>query len=267
VSAGTLADPKDHPVLVTGAASGIGLATVNWLTAAGRAVIGLDRRMSPACETILCDLADPTAIDRAVAGLPAQLGGLANVAGVPGTAPAQTVLRVNILAVRHLTNAVAARLTTGCAVVNVASVAAVRDPWPGEDVSRFLAAEHLDGAAAWCAANPMSGAEAYKFSKQALVAWSLVASVDLRDRGIRVLSVSPGVTETAILPDFRESMGEQTIDRAVAEVGRVALPGDIAPVIGFLLGAEAAWVNAVDIRVDGGLVGGRLSSQGAERTA
>jgi NAD(P)-dependent dehydrogenase (short-subunit alcohol dehydrogenase family) len=41
--------------------------------------------------------------------------------------------------------------------------------------------------------------------------------------------------------------------------GRVAEPDDIAPVIAFLLSPDARWVNGVDLRVDGGLVGGRLA--------
>jgi NAD(P)-dependent dehydrogenase (short-subunit alcohol dehydrogenase family) len=252
--------PSCHaPILVTGAASGIGLATVERLKAWGRPVIGLDRRESPACETKLCDLSDPAAIDAAVASLPDTLSGLANVAGVPGTAPADTVLRVNFLGTRHLTGALAPRLVPGSAVVNVASVVAARDPAPRETVAGFLATTGFDDGLAWLADHPLSGAEAYKFSKQALIEWTLVASVALRERGVRVLSVSPGVTDTPILGDFRASMGDDAIDRAVTEAGRIGTPQDIGPVIAFLLGPDAGWVNAVDLRVDGGLVGARLA--------
>jgi NAD(P)-dependent dehydrogenase (short-subunit alcohol dehydrogenase family) len=262
---------RDIPVLVTGAASGIGLATVEQLVADGRKVIGLDRRESPACETRLCDLGYPASIDSAAASLPEALSGLANVAGVPGTAPAETVLRVNFLGARHLTAAVAARLVAGSPVVNVASVVAARDPAPRETVAEFLATKGFDDGLAWLADRPMSGAEAYKFSKQALIEWTLIASVKLRERGVRVLSVSPGVTDTPILGDFRASMGDDAIDQAVTEAGRVGTPEDIGPVIAFLLGPDAAWVNAVDLRVDGGLVGARLAlrqfrpSEGAQR--
>ena len=250
---------SEPPVLVTGAASGIGLATVERLMASGRAVIGLDQRESPACETRLCDLSHPAAIDAAVASLPNSLSGLANVAGVPGTAPPETVMRVNFLAVRHLTEALSSRLAPGSAVVNVASVVAARDPVPAETVAGFLAAATFEAGLAWYREHPLSGPEAYRFSKQALIEWTLVASMALRTSGIRVVSVSPGVTDTPILGDFRASMGEAAIDRAVAEVGRVAVPEDVAPVIAFLLGSDASWVNAVDLRVDGGLVGARLA--------
>ena len=73
------------------------------------------------------------------------------------------------------------------------------------------------------------------------------------------MSVSPGVVDTPILPDFRASMGDAAIDTATAEAGRLAEPDDIAPVIAFLLSTDAQWVNGVDLRVDGGLVGGRLA--------
>jgi NAD(P)-dependent dehydrogenase (short-subunit alcohol dehydrogenase family) len=246
-------------VVVTGAASGIGAATVARLVAAGQQVIGLDRQPARDCPTVLCDLARPETIDTAVAELPAELGGLANVAGVPGTFPAELVMRVNVLGLRHLTEALLPRFVAGAAVVNVASVAAVRNPAPRELVAELLATPSFDAGLAWCLEHPLDAPSAYRFSKQVLLEWTLQASAAWRRRRVRVVSVSPGVVDTPILPDFRASMGDEAIDAATAEAGRLAEPDDIAPVIAFLLSAGAQWVNGVDLRVDGGLVGGRLA--------
>ena len=247
------------PLVVTGAASGIGAATVARLTAAGCDVVGLDRQPARGCPTVLCDLSRPETIDAAVGELPAELGGLANVAGVPGTFPAELVMRVNILGLRHLTGALLPRLVPGAAVVNVASVAAVRDPAPRPLVAELLATASFDEGLAWCLDHPLDAPAAYRFSKQVLVEWTLQAATAWRHQGLRVVSVSPGVVDTPILPDFRASMGDAAIEAATAEAGRLAEPDDIAPVIAFLLSADARWVNGIDLRVDGGLVGGRLA--------
>jgi NAD(P)-dependent dehydrogenase (short-subunit alcohol dehydrogenase family) len=247
------------PVIVTGAASGIGAAVAARLREAGREVIGLDRRPAGGCRTVLCDLARPETIDAAVGELPGEVGGLANVAGVPGTFPAELVMRVNVLGLRHLTEALLARLAPGSAVVNVASVAARRDPRPREEVAGILATPSFESGLVWCLDHPLDPPAAYRFSKQVLLEWTLQAATAWRGRGIRVVSVSPGVVDTPILPDFRASMGDAAIEAATAEAGRLAQPEDVAPVITFLLSAEARWVNGTDVRVDGGLVGGRLA--------
>src|SRR2546425_13264785 len=108
----------DAPIVVTGAASGIGLAVVQRLRARSIDVIGLDRNDCPVdgVPTIRCDLADPRSIHLAVLELPATIGGLANVAGVPGTAPAPVVLAVNVLAPRLLVESLGRRMSAGAAI-------------------------------------------------------------------------------------------------------------------------------------------------------
>ena len=92
--------------VVTSAASGIGNAVAEQLLAAGADVICLDHDTPTAKVThhIEVELADPQSIDAAMEQLDRQLDGLLNVAGIPGTAPAERIFAVNTLAIpRHLT--------------------------------------------------------------------------------------------------------------------------------------------------------------------
>ena len=234
------------PILVTGSASGIGAATVNFLRDVGHKVIGVDRRDADE----LCDLTDSAQIDALVTRLPKKLAGIAHVAGVPGTFVPETVLAVNLLAPRLLSEQLVDRVHPGGAVVYVASVAAGRY---APDVTAQL--DMSDGALlAWLSDERLDGSTTYDFTKKALVALAARHARAWIGR-VRAVSVSPGPTDTPILADFKATMGEDRIDGAKGIVGRHGQPADSAAAIAFLLGSGAAWVNAIDLRVDGGLVG------------
>jgi NAD(P)-dependent dehydrogenase (short-subunit alcohol dehydrogenase family) len=238
-------------IVVTGAASGIGTA----LAERGAEVIGLDRRkpdqgMAAFC---LCDLSDPGSIDAAVGAVAGPLHGLANVAGVPGSADGETVMRVNLLGLRHLTEVLLPRLAPGGAVVQVASGAG--SGWRDNlgQVRALLSRRSFADGLAWVRANPMSGPQAYGFSKECVIVYALMGSMMARPYGVRSVSLSPGVVDTPILADFEDTMGKAILDRLTAQSGgRNARPGDIAPVIAFLMGKDAGWINGTDIGVDGG---------------
>ena len=84
--------------VVTGVASVIGAETSRVLRAKGAKVIGVDRTETDNADQFFqVDLSDPASIDNLVALLPEGLDGLVNIAGLPPTAPAQNVLRLDIL--------------------------------------------------------------------------------------------------------------------------------------------------------------------------
>lgn len=242
-------------IVVTGVASGIGAATAALLTERGAEVIGLDRR-EPEQRTVAfhrCDLSDPASIDAAVAAIPGPLHGLANVAGVPGSLDGETVMRVNLLGLRHLTEALLPRMVPGGAIVQVASGAG--SGWRDNlaQVRALLARRSFAEGLAWVRANPMRGPQAYGFSKECVIVYALAGSMMARPHGVRSVSLSPGVVDTPILADFEDTMGKAVLDRLTAQSGgRNARPGDIAPVIAFLMSEDAAWINGTDIGVDGG---------------
>lgn len=250
------------PVVVTGGASGIGAALMEILRRSDTPVIGLDRVSGP--DIVACDLADPAAITSVAAGLPEQIAGLANVAGVPGTASPQSVLRVNVLGPRLLTEALQDRISSGSAVVNVASVAAHRNTQPPQALAELAAAATPDDLDRWIAEHPIDGAAAYDTAKRVLVDSTPLLAARLLPRGVRALSVSPGPVHTPILADFEESMGRDSMERAAATVGRHAQPVEIAEVIAFALSPAASWLNGIDIPVEGGLLAVRTAAAHAQ---
>jgi NAD(P)-dependent dehydrogenase (short-subunit alcohol dehydrogenase family) len=238
-------------IVVTGAASGIGLATAELLAREGAEVIAVDIAGEPPLEC--CDLSRPSDIDALVGRLDGPIHGLCNVAGLPGSHSAEQVMAVNFLGLRHLTEALLPRLADGGAVVNVASAAG--SGWRQRiDLNRALiATPDFASGLAWCRAEAMSGPDAYNFSKEAVIVYTMAVSAARRERGISVNSVSPGAVETPILADFYATMDSDLLDQLKDQAGgRNGRPEEIAPAIAFLLGDDAHWINGTDLMVDGG---------------
>lgn len=240
-------------LVVTGAASGIGLAVVRRALRAGLDVWALDRNPCPetAAKTVLCDLSDPDRI--AALELPQSIDMLACVAGVPGTAPPEVVLAVNTLGMRLLTERCLAAMARGARIVNVASVAAHRNTVELPDIATLLSVTDRPSLSAWLSDHPLDGPAAYDTSKRAVLEWTSSLAAHLIPLGIGVVSVSPGPTETPILTDFTTSMGARSIDASAAAVGRHGTADEIAAVVEFFLSPAASWTNGIDVPVEGGL--------------
>jgi NAD(P)-dependent dehydrogenase (short-subunit alcohol dehydrogenase family) len=249
--------------VVTGAASGIGHAVAEKLLAAGADVISLDRNTPSAAVTrhIELDLANPRSIDAALEELDGDsqpFDGLMNIAGIPGTAPADLVLAVNSLAVRHLTESFFERLRPGGTVTIVSSTAGFGWPQRLETIRDLLATDTYEEGAAWFKANPQQG-NAYNFSKEVTTVYTMSMGLALAQMGFRINAVLPGPVETPILVDFEESMGKDALDGVKELLGRHASPDDIADAIVFLASDAARWINGHALVVDGGITGAVMS--------
>nr|WP_298147724.1 coniferyl-alcohol dehydrogenase [uncultured Pseudomonas sp.] len=243
-------------IVVTGVSSGIGAETARTLRAHGATVIGVDRN-EPSLSLdafVQADLSHADAIDAAVQQLPAQIDGLCNIAGVPGTADPQLLARVNYLGLRHLSEAVLPRIRAGGAIVNVSSVLGAE--WPQRLelhrtlglVSGFAAGE------AWLREHPVADQTCYQYFKEALIVWSQIqAQPWFLSTSVRMNCVAPGPVFTPILNDFVAMVGADRVQADAHRMKRPAYADEIAPVIAFLCADESRWINGVNIAVDGGL--------------
>lgn len=245
--------PASKTIIVTGAASGIGRATAMHLRRLGASVVGVDVNDCPHVDEFhRADLGDPRAIDALVSALPLRADGLCNIAGVPPTAPAAEVLRVNARGLQYLTERLVPRLADGASIVNLASLAGNR--W-AESIAqiREFAGVRFDDIPAFVARHGMEdGPRSYFFSKEYVVAWTFLNRWTWRDRGIRMNAVSPGPVDTPILDDFLSTLGDRA-DEAMRVMDRHGRPEDVAPIIAFLLSDEAAWFRGANLTPDGGM--------------
>jgi NAD(P)-dependent dehydrogenase (short-subunit alcohol dehydrogenase family) len=251
-------------VVITGAYSGVGAALLELVDGLGAehiTVVDLKEPSGPATQFVQADLSDESAVDRAIAAIDGPVHVLFNNAGVAATLPTETVMAVNYLAVRKLTEGLRDRMPEGSAVAITASIAGAGWASHLAEIQELLAVEGWDAGAAWVAEHPDVITDSYSFSKECMQVYTLWSARDAGRRGLRVNSVCPSPIETPLLPDFRETMTDKTIDWCIEESGRVAQPRDIALVLAFLGTDASGFMNGVNVNVDLGFSAGLAMGQ------
>ena len=245
----------DKTIVVTGCSSGIGKETARLVKKLGGDVLGVDVNKTDdyVDELYIADMSDRRTIKALVQALPTRIDGIANIAGLPPTAPARLVLLVNLVGLKYFTELMIPKLNDGASIVNLASLAGFG--WPHaidavkasydlefEDVDDFIVKHNVGN----------EGGRSYFFSKEALVVWTMKNRWTWRDRNIRMNSVSPGPVDTPILKDFVETLGERA-EEDMKVMDRPGLPTDIAPIVTFLLSDMTHWIRGTNIPSDGGM--------------
>lgn len=236
--------------LVTGGASGLGLATAQALAAAGARVAALDLRpgaLEPGILPVACDVSDEAsamaALDRAEAA-----HGVArvvvNCAGVPGSmrlvgrdgpvdmARFEQVIRVNLLGTVSMMTKAAARMMA-------------LEPM-GPDQERGV----IVNTASITAYEGQIGQGAYVASKGAIAAMTIQAAREFAARGVRVLAIAPGLFHTPMAAEVPPEVVEAITSDAIFP-RRFGAPQDFADLCLSMI--RNPMLNGEVIRLDAGV--------------
>ncbi|TQJ30178.1 SDR family NAD(P)-dependent oxidoreductase [Microbacterium sp. SLBN-146] len=247
-------DLTDASALVTGGASGLGLATARRLAAAGATVTIVDLPTSPGEEIAAelgarfapADVTDPAEVAAAVETA-ASTGPLRVVVNCAGIAPPAKVLdrdgaptplalfekvvRVNLVGTYNV-------------IAQAAAAMATTDPTPDGDHGVIV------NTASVAAFDGQIGQPAYAASKGGVHAMTLPIARELARHGIRVVTVAPGIMETPMLMGLPQA-AQDSLGQQVPYPARLGRPDEYARLVMSIV--DNGYLNGETIRLDGAI--------------
>jgi len=218
-------------VVVTGAASGLGLAIAQAAQAEGATITAIDRVASPFENSRICDIADEDQVSRALSGL-SRMDAVVNSAGIARRAKVDETEMADFDAVMAV-NVRGAFLVSKYALPHLRSYGG--------------AILHLSSGVATTGTRNRA---AYTASKGAILSLTRNMALDYAADKVRVNCLCPGFVDTPLLASMPAERRARLA--ALHPLGRMGTVNDITPMALFLISDQASWITGQAIAVDGG---------------
>ncbi len=242
--------------LVTGGASGLGLATATMFVENGGNVVLLDvneeagqkaeRELGTQARFAKTDVSNEEQVQSAIELAISTFGGINGVANCAGIGPAQRVVGKNGPHALGLFSKVIQINLIGTFNVIRLAAAVMQNNEAGESGERGV----IINTASVAAFDGQIGQAAYSASKGGIVGMTLPIARELARFGIRVMTIAPGIFETPLLmgmpDDVKESLGQQ-----VPFPSRLGQPHEYAALVKHII--ENQMLNGEVIRLDGAI--------------
>jgi len=217
--------------VVTGAASGLGLAIAKAAEAEGAAITAIDRVASPFANSRICDITDEDQVKRALSALP-RLDAVVNSAGIARRAKLGDTELADFEAVMAVN-------VRGSFLVSKYALPLLK-----------LRGGSILNLSSGVATTGLRNRAAYTASKGAILSLTRNMALDYAADKVRVNCLCPGFVNTPLLSSLPPERRARLT--ALHPLGRLGEPEDIAHMALFLMSDQASWITGQAIAVDGG---------------
>jgi NAD(P)-dependent dehydrogenase (short-subunit alcohol dehydrogenase family) len=250
-------DPKGKVAIVTGAGSGLGLVTCRLLVDGGARVYGFERDASRLAELesqaseaftgIAVDVSDERTVRHAVADVVAAAGALHIAVNCAGVLKAvKTLSKDKVFPLDDWNEVIAVNLTGTFNVIRFAALAMSKNPPDSSTGERGVIVNVASGAA-W---QGQVGQAAYSASKAGVIGLTLPVARDLAEHAIRVVTIAPGLFDTAMVSGMSAKTSESILDQMVLFPKRRGRPEEFGRLVRHIV--ENEYINATTLAIDAG---------------